>query len=135
MKFKALLIFLLAFALAGCIVGTADTVRLKGNVNPAQISLDKRAPVSIEANVENIANLTETVSVDVEDTEGLSIVKPERTTFTLKPGESRVVIFMGTLDEAGVPGEYRIDIYAETKNGDVVNEVVFLNVVAERGFI
>jgi uncharacterized membrane protein len=135
MKIKASMILLSVFLVIGCTIGTTSTIRLKGNVDPAQISLDKRIPVSIEANVENIANSTETVTVDVEETEGLSIEGPERTTFTLKPGESRVVIFVGKLEEAGVPGEYRIDISAKTREGDRVTEVVFLNVVAERGFI
>ncbi len=136
MGYKQLLTLLAAALLiTGCTLGTANTIRLKGTANPGQISLDKRMPVAIEATVENIANSTETVTVDVDDTEGLSVTKPERTQFTLKPGESRVVIFTGKLDETAVPGKYRIEISAVTQRGDHVTELVYLNVVAERGII
>jgi uncharacterized membrane protein len=121
--------------LLGCTVGTTNNIRLQSNLNPGQISLDKRMPVSIEASVENIGNVTQSVSVDVDDTEGLFVEKPERLSFILKPGESRVIIFDGLVEETAVPGKYRIEIMAESEDGDRVNDVVFLNVVAERGFI
>lgn len=130
-----LIMVVLAVLVSGCTVGTSDPVRLRGNVNPSQISLDKRIPVAIEASVENIGNATQTISLDVTGTEGLSVDVPPRTTFTLKPGESRIVTFKGTLDETAVPGEYRVEISATTEGGRRVNEVVFLKVVAERGLI
>lgn len=133
---KALFILLALFLIAGCTVGTTHNMRLRGNVNPGQISLDKRMPVSIEASVENIGNSTETITIDAaDDTQGISIEKPERTSFTLKPGESRIVVFIGTLEETAPPGKYRIDITATTKGDDVISETAFLTVIAERGFI
>ena len=135
MNLKVVTALVFIFLAAGCTVGTPHSIRLRGNLNPAQLSLDKRMPVSIEASVENIANSTETVSVDVVETEGLLIEKPERTSFTMKPGESRVVVFTGELEETAVPGKYRVEITADTERGDRVTEVVFLNVVVERGFI
>jgi uncharacterized membrane protein len=133
LQFIPFIIVILIFS--GCTLSTTDNIRLKGNLNPSQITIDKRLPISIEATVENIANSTETISVDVEETEGLSIRKPERTSFTLKPGESRTVIFMGTLDEAAVPGKYRIEITSKSKSGSTVHETIFLNVVVDRGLI
>jgi uncharacterized membrane protein len=135
MKARVFFLLIALSLLLGCTVGTTHNIRLRGNVNPGQISLDKRMPVSIEASVENIGNVTQTVSVDVDDTEGLLVEKPQRLSFILKPGESRVIIFEGLLEETAVPGKYRIEIMAESEDGDRVNEVVFLNVVAERGFI
>lgn len=135
MKGKAFMFAVAFLVLAGCTIGASQTIRLKGNVNPGQISLDKRMPVSIEATVENIGNSTETVTVDVEETEGLDVEKPERREFTLKPGESRVVVFQGTLEERAVSGKYRIEITAATKGGGTVSEVAFLNVVSKSGFI
>ncbi len=129
------LFILLISTSLGCTIGVSQDIRLRGSVNPSQVSLDRKVPISIEASVENIANSTETISVDVVDTEGLSVQKPERTTFTLKPGESRVVIFIGILEDTAVPGKYRIEIAAETEDGEMSNEVVFLRVVAERGLI
>ncbi|MFQ5800676.1 MAG: hypothetical protein ACE5HH_03010 [Candidatus Hydrothermarchaeales archaeon] len=135
MKPKGFIALVVVFIVIGCTVGTTHTIRLRGNVNPAQISLDKKMPVSIEASVENIGNATHTISVDVVDTEGLAVEKPERTSFTLQPGESRVVTFIGRLEEAAVPGKYRVEIIAETQAGDQISETVYLRVVAERGFI
>jgi uncharacterized membrane protein len=135
MKVKGLIALAAVFMFIGCTVGTAHNIRLKGNVNPAQISLSKRTSASIEASVENIGNSTETVSVDVVETEGLSVMKPERATFTLKPGEVRIVTFTGTLEETAVPGTYVIEIIADAKSGGTVRERVSLKVVAERGLI
>ncbi len=138
MEWKALpllTVVLLTVLASGCTIGTSDSVRLRGNVNPSQISLDKRIPVAIEASVENIGNTTQTISLDVTGTEGLSVEMPPRTAFTLKSGESRIVTFKGTLDETAVPGEYRVEISATADGGNRVKEVVFLKVVAERGLI
>jgi uncharacterized membrane protein len=135
MKIKYKIILLTLLLIVGCTVGNSKNIRLRGNVNPAQISLDKKVPVFIEANVENIGNSTETVSLEVDDTEGLSVEKPKRTSFTLQPGESRIISFTGILDANAVPGKYRVEILAKTENSGRVSEVVFINVVAEKGFI
>jgi uncharacterized membrane protein len=135
MKIKYMIILLTLLLIVGCTVGSSKNIRLRGNVNPAQISLDKKVPVFIEANVENIGNSTETVSLEVDDTEGLSVEKPKRTSFTLQPGESRIISFTGILDANAVPGKYRVEILAKTENSGRVSEVVFINVVAEKGFI
>ena len=135
MKLKILGLSFLLLLITGCMVGNTDNLRLKTNVNPSQVSLDNKIPVSIEASVENIANSTSVVSVDVEDTEGLIVKKPERTRFTLKPGESRVVIFEGKLEEDAVPGKYRIEVEAQIENGGRVTETAFLNVVIQKGIL
>ncbi|RMF89274.1 MAG: hypothetical protein D6733_06610 [Methanobacteriota archaeon] len=135
MNAKGMAALLMALLLTGCAIGTTSSIRLRGNVDPAQISLSKRTPAAIEASVENIGNSTQTVTVDVVDTEGLSIEKPERTTFTLKPGEARVATFTGILEETAVPGNYVIEIVVDTEKGERIKERVTLKVVAEKGLI
>ncbi len=135
MRLNVILAVLLVLLLSGCSMGGSRDIVLRGNVDPGQVSLDKMLPVAIEASVENVGNTTETISVDVGGSEGLIVEKPDRTTFTLKPGESRVVIFIGRLEETAVPGKYRIEITAGPQGSGAVTEVVFLEVVSQRGFI
>ncbi|HDH28121.1 MAG TPA: hypothetical protein ENH13_03210 [Euryarchaeota archaeon] len=135
MNSRVFAVLVISILFLGCVVGSQENIRLKGAVDPGQISLDKDMPVSIEATVENIGNSTETVAVDVDGTEGLVIERPERRSFTLKPGESRVVIFVGRLEETAVPGKYRVEIVASTDGSASKSEVVFLNVVSQQGFI
>lgn len=135
MRLNRALAVLLVLLVSGCSMGASPDIVLKGKVDPGQVSLDKRLPVQIQASVENVGNSTETISVDVDGSEGLIVEKPQRTVFTLKPGESRVVIFTGTLEETAVPGKYRIEITAVPQGGGAVSDVVFLEVVSQRGFI
>jgi hypothetical protein len=135
MRFNVILVVLLVMLLSGCSMGASRDIVLRGTVDPGQVSLDKLLPVAIEASVENVGNSTETIAVDVDGTEGLLVEKPERTVFTLKPGESRVVIFIARLEETAVPGKYRIEITAVPQGSGAVKEVVFIEVVSQRGFI
>ncbi len=135
MNSRVFAVLIVTLLFLGCTMGSQENIRLKGKVDPGQISLDKEVPVSIEATVENIGNDTETITVDVDGTEGLVIERPERRSFTLKPGESRTIIFVGRLEESAVPGKYRVEVVAETENSGSKSEVVFLNVVSQQGFI
>lgn len=136
MRIKSFLPVFLLLLMIGCTVGTEHVIRLRGNVYPSRIALDSTEPVTIEASIENIGNSSHTVTVSAEDnTQGINIIMPERTVFTLKPGESRVVLFEGHLDEAAAPGRYRIDVLAKTDSLDLVEEVVFLEVSLEKGLL
>ena len=135
MNSRVFAVLVVTILFLGCMVGSEENIRLKGAVDPGQISLDKDVPVSVEATVENIGNDTETIEVDVDGTEGLIIERPERRSFTLKPGESRTIIFVGRLEETAVPGKYRVEVVAKTESSGSKSEVVFLNVVSEQGFI
>jgi len=136
MRFRGALALALILLALGCTISGSRTIVLKTNVNPAQVSLDRKRPVAIEASVENIGNGTIKVTVEAEDTtEGLVVKSPPRTTFTLKPGESRVLVFDASLEETSPPGKYRIDVVARTERGEMVRETTFLRVVSQQGFL
>jgi uncharacterized membrane protein len=113
----------------------ANGIKLECEVKPSKVSLDDPKTISIEAHVSNIGTSIQTVDVDVVKTEGIEVVKPERTRFTLKQGESRVVTFYASLMEDTVPGNYIIDIEVKTQEGDVVKGKAKIIVVKEKGFI
>ncbi len=120
---------------AGCISSSKHTIELESNVVPGKVSLERPEPINVEAKVTNIGTSQETVTADVIKTEGLFMAYPNKTTFTLKPGESRTITFTASMTFDAVPGEYIIDIQTKTVGGDVVIDRAKLQVVEKRGLL
>ena len=133
------LIVLLAFIIiiSGCIEGKGHNIKLTTEVTPAKVSLDDRELISIEVRATNVGTSTEKITPDVIKTEGLVIIPPNRTgdqmTFTLKPDESRTIIFYADLMEDAVPGDYIIDVKIETDAGDIIWDRAKVRVEQEAG--
>ncbi len=120
---RALVFILLLLLISGCTIsGVKDNIRVESEIVPSKINLEEPEPLSLEVRVKNVGTSTETVSADVKKTEGLSVTKPDRTTFTLKPGESRTIAFTASLTGDAVPGDYIIDVQVKTQNGDIVED-------------
>jgi uncharacterized membrane protein len=129
----ALLLFLAVF-ISGCTISSnRENIRLESEIVPSKVSLDSPVQVSLEARVENVGTSTETITADIVKTEGLIVTKPDRTTFTLKPGESRTVTFKANLTADAVPGDYIIDVQVKTQSGNIVWDRAKLRVVEEKG--
>ncbi|NOZ76672.1 MAG: hypothetical protein GXO65_03145 [Euryarchaeota archaeon] len=121
---------------SGCIIGAGDhSINLETEVIPSKVSLEAPEPIYILAHAKNIGTSAETISADVIKTEGLSVLKPEKTEFVLKPDESRTITFTATLTENAVPGDYIIDIQIRTKSGDLVWDRARLRVVEKKGLL
>ncbi len=129
------LIFTLMIA-SGCLLSSSkSSIKLESEIVPSKISLDEPQPMTLEARVTNIGDAKETINAEAIATEGLSVTRPVRTEFTLKPGESRTITFNATLMEDAVPGDYIIDIQVKTDTGELINGVAKLRVVQKKGII
>jgi hypothetical protein len=136
MSSKWILIPVLLFLTSGCTLGTGGhSINLDSEVIPSKVSLEDPEPIYILAHAKNIGTSAETISADVIKTEGLNVVKPEKTEFILKPDESRDITFTATLEENAVPGDYIIDIQIRTKSGDLVWDRARLRVVEKKGLL
>ncbi|NOZ58976.1 MAG: hypothetical protein GXO66_05305 [Euryarchaeota archaeon] len=130
------LLILLLLGLSGCTaLGEKHTIKLESEVTPSKVSLDEPEDIVVKAKTTNIADKMVTVEVNVVETEGLNITRPKKTTFRLKPGESRIVEFRVSLNEDAVPGDYRIDVQAKTTEGDVVLDKAKLRVYRKKALL
>ncbi len=132
---KACIAILLIVLLAttGCTIGNTKNLKLSGEVVPSKISLDNTQPISLEATVKNDGTATETITIDVVKTEGVDVKRPDRTQFTLKPGESRVITFEASLTSDAVPGDYILEVTVQSQSGEYVGDRAKLRVVKSKG--
>lgn len=120
--------------ISGCIIGgTGHNIKLTSEVKPAKVSLENKELISINVRATNVGTSLEKITADVIKTEGLVIIPPNRTTFTLKPDESRTIIFYANLMEDAVPGDYIIDVQIKTEDGDIIWDRAKVRVVQESG--
>jgi len=129
-KVLALAAAALFAVLSACIVEQTSGIRVKGSAVPPQISILNAAPVEIEMSVENIGNATKFVKVDAAGSEGIDIKKVDRDEFTLKPGEIRLVTFIGVLKKDALPGKYIVELSAFA-DGDAAKTTVEVRVVKD----
>lgn len=115
---------------SGCAVEQTTSIRIKGSAIPPQTSILKATPVEIEMSVENIGNATRFVKVSASGSEGMDIKKVDRDEFTLKPGEIRVVSFIGILKKDALPGKYIVELSAFA-DGDAAKTTVEVRVVKD----
>jgi uncharacterized membrane protein len=132
MRIAVIVVLLL---ITGCIAGSKENIKLNSQVNPAKVALENREEIIIEAHATNIGSSIETITADVTETEGLSVLKPNRTVFTIKKGESRTITITAFLLEDAVPGDYIIDVKIETKGGEIVQDRAKVTVVKEKGLL
>jgi hypothetical protein len=132
---KAIAILVLVILVSGCIGGKQHNIKLNSEVKPAKVSLEEPEIIRIEAHATNVGTSLETITADVVKTEGLMVIKPNRTVFTLKQGESRTITFYASLMEDAVPGNYIIDIQIRTESGDIVWDRAKITVVQEKGLL
>jgi len=118
---------------SGCVGGKGHNIKLTSEVKPAKVSLDNIELISINVMATNVGTSLERITADVIKTEGLDIIPPNRTTFTLKPGESRTIIFYASLMEDAVPGDYIIDVQIKTEAEDIIWDRAKVRVVQESG--
>ncbi len=130
-RFIALLVCLMI--ISGCIGGRGHNIKLTSEVKPAKVSLDDRELISINVRATNVGTSLEKITADVIKTEGVVIIPPNRTTFTLKPGESRTIIFHANLMEDAVPGDYIIDVQIRTEAEDIIWDRAKVRVAQESG--
>lgn len=119
--------------ISGCIGGKGHNIKLTSEVKPAKVSLDNKELISIDVRATNVGTSLEKITANVIKTEGLVIILPDRTTFTLKPGESRTIIFYANLMEDAVPGDYIIDVQIKTEAGDIIWDRAKVRVAQESG--
>jgi uncharacterized membrane protein len=117
----------------GCLGGKTHNIKLTSEVTPAKVSLDDKKLISIDVRATNVGTSLEKITADVIKTEGLVIILPNRTTFTLKPEESRTIIFYAELMDEAVPGDYIIDVKVETESGDIIWDRARIRVEQESG--
>lgn len=133
------IIILVLLLISGCIspiIGDSkQKIKLESEIIPSKISLEEQQPLSLEVSATNIGKSAETITADAASTEGLNVSKPSRTTLTLKPGESRIIVFNATLTRDAVPGDYIIDVQIKTESGEIVSSAARLRVVAKKGLI
>lgn len=134
---RVIIILAILMIISGCIGGKGHNIKLTSDVKPAKVSLDNLELISINIRVTNVGTSLERITPDVIKTEGLIIIPPNRTaermTFTLKPGESRTIIFYANLLEDAVPGDYIIDVRVETEDEDIIWDRAKVRVVQESG--
>lgn len=134
---KKLTAILIVFLVSGCTAfssGAKQSIKVDSLVVPGKVSLDELdAYIEVEAKITNVGTLVETISASAVATEGLSISPPDKTRFTLKPHESRTVLFNATLDKDAAPGDYIIDIEVKTEKGDLISGVAKLRVERKKG--
>ncbi len=135
-KVYAILFISLLLLSAGCIYSKSKySVKLDISVVPSKVSIESPEEISIEANVRNVGSSTITIDADVIGTELLQVKKPQRTNFTLKPEDSRTIVFTANLSKDAVPGDYVIDVRVKTDKGEVVEDRAKIRVVARRGLL
>ncbi|MFQ6135740.1 MAG: hypothetical protein ACE5PM_00990 [Candidatus Hydrothermarchaeales archaeon] len=132
-RLYAVLILLAIVLSVGCTIGSTQNLKLTSEVVPSKISLDNPEAMQLEATIRNVGTSTETITIDVIKTEGVDVEKPERTEFTLKPGESRMVTFGSTLASDAVPGDYVLEVYVQSRSGEYVGDRAKLRVVKSKG--
>ena len=133
---RSLTVLLLATLVAGCALWSdSHAVKLSTEVIPGQVSLQEPETLRVEVRATNVGNATETITADATATEGLSVTKPNRTQFTLKPEESRIITFTVTVAKDIAPGDYIIDIVVRTGNGDVVTGKAKVKVAEKKGLV
>lgn len=133
---RATVFLLLLISLSGCTIrSTRENIRLESEIVPSKMGLDEPVELKLEARVKNVGTSNEVITADVVRTEGLIVTKPDRTTFTLKPGESRTITFSANLTEDAVPGDYIIDVQVKTQNGNLVWDRAKLRVVERKGLL
>jgi uncharacterized membrane protein len=126
----------LRFLASGCTIGERHTIKLDSRVIPDKVSLSSKESIKLQATATNIGTSTEIITADVGDTEGIEVVKSNSTrSFTLKPGESRVIEFDAKLTHNAVPGDYILDVQIKTNSGDLITDRVKLRVVEKKGFL
>jgi uncharacterized membrane protein len=132
------ILILVALLISGCISLTGESkqkIKVESEIIPSKISLEEQPPLSLEVRITNIGKSAETITADAASTEGLSVSKPNKTTLTLKPGESRIIVFNATLTRDAVPGDYIVDVQIKTESGEVASSAARLRVVAKKGLI
>jgi uncharacterized membrane protein len=117
----------------GCIGGKTHNIKLTSEVTPAKVSLDQKEQIRVDVRATNVGTSLEKISADVVKTEGVVIVPPNRTTFSLKQDESRTIIFKAELTPDAVPGDYIIDVKIETESGDIIWDRAKIRVEQEAG--
>ena len=133
---RLLAILLVAILVAGCAIwGDSHAIKLSTEVVPGQVSLQEPETLRVEVRATNVGNATETITADATATEGLSVTKPNRTQFTLKPEESRIITFTVTVAKDIAPGDYIIDVIVRTGNGDIVTGKAKVKVAEKKGLI
>lgn len=133
---RLLAILLVAILVAGCAIWSdSHAIKLSTEVIPGQVSLQEPETLRVEVRATNVGNATETITADATATEGLSVTKPNRTQFTIKPEESRIVTFTVTVAKDIAPGDYIIDIIVRTGNGDVVTGKAKVKVAEKKGLV
>ncbi len=118
---------------SGCTLGSSNNLKLSGEVVPSKISLDESKVILLEASVKNDGTSTETITIDVVKTEGVDVKRPDRTQFTLKPGESRVITFEASLTSDAVEGDYILEVAVQSQSGGYVGDRAKLRVVKNKG--
>ncbi len=128
-KFAAILVCLLI--ISGCIGGKGHNIKLNSEVSPSKVSLNNPERIRVNVMATNIGTSLEKITAEVVETEGLLVVPPNRTTFTLKSGESRTIIFEAALMDDAVPGDYIIDIQIKTEAGEIIQDRAKVRVTEE----
>ena len=128
--FLALVLIIIS---SGCTVDK-HTIKITSEAVPSKVSLTNPEPISVKVLVKNIGTSIETVTADITKTEGVEVTTPNKTVFTLKPGESRTVTFIGRLKVDAVPGDYILDTQIRTRTGDLVTDRVKVRVVKSKGW-
>jgi|Deesub1362A_J573_1020465.scaffolds.fasta_scaffold00094_40 uncharacterized membrane protein len=131
MKAATLLAVLL---IAGCL-GSSQSIKLNIEVEPNKVALEEPEPISIKVNAINIGPSRETISAGVTETQGLKVIEPNKTVFTLKNGESRTIVFTALLTTDAVPGDYIIDVQVKTESGEIVQDRAKITVVQKKGLL
>ncbi len=127
------IVLFIVLASSGCLLRDgSNPLKLSVEVVPSKISLDDSQPIFLEATVKNDGTATETITIDVVKTEGVDVKRPDRIKYTLKPGESRVIIFEALLTFDAVPGEYMLEVAVQSQSKGYVGDRVKLRVVKSK---
>ena len=118
----------------GCVGGKTHNIKLTSEVTPAKVTLEPPPEqIRVEVRATNVGTSLEKIKADVVKTEGVVIIYPNRTTFSLKQDESRTIIFKAELTSDAVPGDYIIDVKIETESGDIIWDRAKIRVEQESG--